>query len=377
LQLARRTDLAARAGEHAERLALQLCRSGAEADPVALAYRGGPGMAEGARFGVLIRLFAVCGFVLHNYVNLNIGLNLTVKQAVAYFAEWTIVGIVIGLIYRPRPVRKRTVVRGNNRAGKELAHPQQRGWRVSPNRCEHCPARGPCGRPGHSTPATAGKKDPPTIPCIKALRGGQMSRVFHSICNRNSVQSTMMAIAILWVLNGALAFAQSGETDVGEVAALGGVAVGGASGTQGTVTGGAGNAFARHGMVLVDTMFMPLGNRTIQPWPDRRFVDRSFLLDFGLDFHIRFPVKPRFAPYGIAGAGLLWGFFREDTVDRRGRPLVRHFDQFNGALHTGGGVRYYIGDNWGIRPEVKVIVSKHVYTLIQMGVFWVAPTNWP
>jgi hypothetical protein len=28
-------------------------------------------------------------------------LKLTVQQAVAYFVEWVIVGLVIGLIYRP------------------------------------------------------------------------------------------------------------------------------------------------------------------------------------------------------------------------------------------------------------------------------------
>jgi hypothetical protein len=32
---------------------------------------------------------------------LNIGWKLTLEQAVAYFFEWLLVGIVIGLIYRP------------------------------------------------------------------------------------------------------------------------------------------------------------------------------------------------------------------------------------------------------------------------------------
>lgn len=67
----------------------------------AMIYRGGSGLAEGARFGVLIGIFAVCAFVLHNYVNLNIGLKLTLGQTAAYFVEWTIVGVVIGLIYKP------------------------------------------------------------------------------------------------------------------------------------------------------------------------------------------------------------------------------------------------------------------------------------
>jgi hypothetical protein len=38
---------------------------------------------------------------VHNYVNLQIGIRLTVQQGIAYFLEWVIVGLVIGLIYRP------------------------------------------------------------------------------------------------------------------------------------------------------------------------------------------------------------------------------------------------------------------------------------
>jgi hypothetical protein len=67
----------------------------------AMLYRGGSGVVEGARFGALIAVFSVCSFVIHNYVNLNIGLKLTVQQAIAYSVEWIVVGVVIGLVYRP------------------------------------------------------------------------------------------------------------------------------------------------------------------------------------------------------------------------------------------------------------------------------------
>ena len=67
----------------------------------ALIHQGGSGTTEGARLGVLIGIFVVCAFVLHNYVNLNIGLKLALGQAVAYFVQWTTVGIIIGLIYKP------------------------------------------------------------------------------------------------------------------------------------------------------------------------------------------------------------------------------------------------------------------------------------
>jgi hypothetical protein len=67
----------------------------------AMMHRSGSGIGDGARFGVLVGIFVVCAFVLHNYVNLNIGLKLALGQAAAYFVQWTVVGIVIGLIYRP------------------------------------------------------------------------------------------------------------------------------------------------------------------------------------------------------------------------------------------------------------------------------------
>ena len=52
-----------------------------------MVYSGGRGVVEGARFGALIGVFAIGSFVVHNYVNLNIGLKLTVQQSIAYFVQ--------------------------------------------------------------------------------------------------------------------------------------------------------------------------------------------------------------------------------------------------------------------------------------------------
>ena len=67
----------------------------------AMVYAGGSGVVEGAQFGALIGVFAIGSFVVHNYVNLNIGLKLTIEQSIVYFVQWIIVGIVIGLVYKP------------------------------------------------------------------------------------------------------------------------------------------------------------------------------------------------------------------------------------------------------------------------------------
>jgi hypothetical protein len=78
----------------------------------ALAYQGGSGAIEGTRFGALVGVFAVCAFVIHNHVNLNIRLALTIRQAIAYFIEWTIVG------YRARSCLQAAVIDDSRREQK-------------------------------------------------------------------------------------------------------------------------------------------------------------------------------------------------------------------------------------------------------------------
>jgi hypothetical protein len=67
----------------------------------AMIYPAGGGVLDGARFGALIGVFAVCGFSLHNHMVLNIGMTLTIGEAVSYFVQWLGVGIVLSLIYAP------------------------------------------------------------------------------------------------------------------------------------------------------------------------------------------------------------------------------------------------------------------------------------
>jgi hypothetical protein len=61
----------------------------------------GGGIVSGIYLGALIGIFSVCTFVIHNYVNLNIGLALALYQGICYFIQWVIVGAAIGLIYKP------------------------------------------------------------------------------------------------------------------------------------------------------------------------------------------------------------------------------------------------------------------------------------
>jgi hypothetical protein len=63
-------------------------------------YPAGGGLAGGVWLGALMGVFAVCTFVVHEYVFLNIGAKLAVYQGVTYFIQWVIVGAALGLIYK-------------------------------------------------------------------------------------------------------------------------------------------------------------------------------------------------------------------------------------------------------------------------------------
>jgi hypothetical protein len=180
----------------------------------------------------------------------------------------------------------------------------------------------------------------------------------------------LVAVA-LCLFTPAILCAQSGETDTGEVAAFGGGSFG--LGTHPVVGGSTGLAFSRYGMGLIEVAFTPMGNDTVR---DRtgQSPQNSRLFDFNASFHIRIPVRERWAPYGILGGGLLMNQFKAISGPQ---GLLVAADDFSFGFHTGGGLRYYIRQDWGIRPEFKVIISDRTYTRFTVGIFYNLPAGWP
>jgi hypothetical protein len=64
-------------------------------------YEGGSGALEGLRFGALIGVFIVFAVVADEYVTLNIGARLALFMAAGRLIGWLVVGLVIGLVYKP------------------------------------------------------------------------------------------------------------------------------------------------------------------------------------------------------------------------------------------------------------------------------------
>lgn len=67
----------------------------------ASSYKGGRGLVNGARLGLSFGLFTVDAFVSVNYGTININGKLALELAISALIEWTMVCVVIGILYRP------------------------------------------------------------------------------------------------------------------------------------------------------------------------------------------------------------------------------------------------------------------------------------
>jgi len=168
--------------------------------------------------------------------------------------------------------------------------------------------------------------------------------------------------------------AQSGDTDVGEASAFAGWTSG--IGSHPAAGGSMGTVLSRYSMVLFEASYVPLGSYTMRRPPDEARVQDSHVYDLNVSLHIRIPVRERWAPYAIVGGGLLWNRYTSSVGDAQGIAMVSHNSHSGFGFHTGAGFRYYVGKNWGVRPEVRVTLSNPTYTRLSVGFFYVLPSNW-
>ena len=63
-------------------------------------YRRGR-FLSGLQFGFLMGLFVLFDCVVHEYVIVNVGLNVEAVEGLGQLIGWTLAGAAIGLIYRP------------------------------------------------------------------------------------------------------------------------------------------------------------------------------------------------------------------------------------------------------------------------------------
>jgi opacity protein-like surface antigen len=168
--------------------------------------------------------------------------------------------------------------------------------------------------------------------------------------------------------------AQADKKGEGELSAYAGAVFG--MGAHPAVGGSTGTAFSRYATELIDISYMPLNRDTLLSSPLAAAYRGSGLYDFALCTNVQIPIGRRWAPYGILGIGLLYNVYQAAVLTPAGAGYADR-SKTNFEFSTGGGVRYYVADNWGIRPEVRVFISGRNFTRISVGVFYDIDADWP
>jgi hypothetical protein len=77
------------------------------------------------------------------------------------------------------------------------------------------------------------------------------------------------------------------------------------------------------------------------------------------------------------GAAILYNPYRVQGVRPDGTVYTFGLDDVKFGVETGGGVRYFVREDWGIRGEYRYTVSTQNFSRIVLGIFYRLPSTWP
>jgi len=175
-------------------------------------------------------------------------------------------------------------------------------------------------------------------------------------------QITLAVVLLAGLAGGALAAGL--EAGKGEVSGFaGGVHVASGGGTHGAFGGTVGGAVHKNVFVFGEFTYVPLGGAdAFLDISDLGTIVRADvsarLVDFGGGVHISIPTgNEKVVPYAVGGVGVSRSSASGSvTAQVPGRTTTISFDESSTdfGVNGGFGLRFYVKDNWGFRPEFKI-----------------------
>ena len=161
----------------------------------------------------------------------------------------------------------------------------------------------------------------------------------------------------------------------GEVNIYTGLGFGGATGTRPAVGASTGVNLNRYSVLLLGSSFMPMDNRTLVPHilP----TSRSHLYDSNFTLNVQIPVRHRWFPYGLASTSVLYNTYQLQQFRPNGETYFIGEGDVKFAFEAGGGLRYDVGEDWGVRGEYRYVISTQDFSRLVFGVYYRLPSDWP
>jgi outer membrane protein with beta-barrel domain len=155
------------------------------------------------------------------------------------------------------------------------------------------------------------------------------------------------------------------ELKQGSSEVVGYVGLNSSSGSGFEVGGGYGYALRSNLLAIGEVGYLAGGGGYASNLPGTGFSSHGF--EFNGNVHYLFILKnlPKFTPYALGGIGIdHYSFSYNSNVFGYSASIT------TAGVNIGGGARWQLGDNWGLRPEWKILVGNHIAESLTGGIYY-------
>ena len=179
--------------------------------------------------------------------------------------------------------------------------------------------------------------------------------------------SRLFEIAALAVISSVVSYGQG--LVPGSVEVTGHLGIVSGIGSHGSFGGSIGTPITDHVILSGDLSYIPLGGGSVSI---NGATSSSSAKAFNFNGNLQYQFKPAHAVVPYAGAGL--GFLHSSFNSSSNLPGTAAFTAQGGTtdlyFNMGGGLRYFVNERWGFRPELMVFAGSNTYVRLAGGVFY-------
>jgi len=175
-------------------------------------------------------------------------------------------------------------------------------------------------------------------------------------------------LAVIAVFVAVTSIASYGQ-GVGNFEVSGNLGVVSGIGSHGSFGGSLGAPISDHLILSGDLSYIPMGGASVT---FNGATASSSAKAFNFNGNLQYQFKARRATVPYAGAGL--GFLHSSFSSSSNLPGAGALNMQGGStdmyFNVGGGLRYYVKERWGFRPEFMVFAGSNTYVRFAGGIFY-------
>jgi hypothetical protein len=157
---------------------------------------------------------------------------------------------------------------------------------------------------------------------------------------------------------------------VGNLEVTGNLGVVSGIGSHGSFGGSVGAPITDHLILSGDLSYIPLGGATVT-FNGATASSSAKAFNFNGNLQYQFKALRATVPYAGAGLGFLHSSFSaSNNFPGAGNSLNMQGSSTDLYFNVGGGLRYYVKERWGFRPEFMVFAGTNTYVRVAGGIFY-------